>query len=58
MANDCIARGELDFWEVCRPLLADPELVHKAAEDRLKSINQAYTYLKSIRTQAAKDAAD
>lgn len=30
----------------------------KAAEDRLKSINQAYTYLKSIRTQAAKDAAD
>ncbi len=30
----------------------------KAAEDRLKSINQAYTYLKSIRTPAAKDAAD
>ncbi|MBV8538465.1 MAG: DnaJ domain-containing protein [Alphaproteobacteria bacterium] len=30
----------------------------KAAEDRLKSINQAYTYLKSIRTQAVKHAAD
>lgn len=30
----------------------------KAAEDRLKSINQAYTYLKSIRTTPAKDAAD
>ncbi len=30
----------------------------KAAEDRLKSINQAYTYLKSIRTQAVRDAAD
>jgi DnaJ-like protein len=30
----------------------------KAAEDRLKSINQAYTYLKSIRVPAAKDAAD
>lgn len=30
----------------------------KAAEDRLKSINQAYTYLKSIRTAAAKAAAD
>jgi len=35
MANQCIADGEFDFWEVCRPLLADPELVHKAAEDRL-----------------------
>ena len=30
----------------------------KAAEDRLKSINQAYTYLKSIRVPAVKDAAD
>jgi hypothetical protein len=30
----------------------------KAAEDRLKSINQAYTYLKSIRSPAAKAAAD
>ncbi len=30
----------------------------KDAEDRLKSINQAYTYLKSLRTQAVKDAAD
>ena len=27
-------KNEFDFWEVCRPLLADPELVHKAAEDR------------------------
>ncbi|OGA19800.1 MAG: NADH oxidase [Betaproteobacteria bacterium RIFCSPLOWO2_12_FULL_63_13] len=35
MANECIKNGEFDYWEVCRPLLADPELVHKAAEDRL-----------------------
>ena len=35
MANECIKKGEFDFWEVCRPLLADPELVHKAADDRL-----------------------
>ncbi len=35
MANACIGRGEFDFWEVCRPLLADPELIQKAAEDRL-----------------------
>ncbi|MFZ3288938.1 MAG: FAD-dependent oxidoreductase [Telluria sp.] len=35
MANDCIRDGTFDYWEVCRPLLADPELIHKAAEDRL-----------------------
>jgi 2,4-dienoyl-CoA reductase (NADPH2) len=40
MANDCIAKGEFDFWEVCRPLLADPELVHKAAEDRLDEVRR------------------
>jgi 2,4-dienoyl-CoA reductase (NADPH2) len=34
MANRCIASGEFDFWEVCRPLLADPEMVHKVAEGR------------------------
>ncbi|MBI2317235.1 MAG: FAD-dependent oxidoreductase [Betaproteobacteria bacterium] len=38
MANACLERGEFDFWEVCRPLLADPELVHKAAEDRLHEV--------------------
>ena len=35
MANECIRNGEFDYWEVCRPMLADPDLVHKAAEDRL-----------------------
>jgi 2,4-dienoyl-CoA reductase (NADPH2) len=40
MANDCMANGDFDFWEVCRPLLADPELVHKAAEDRLDEVRR------------------
>jgi len=40
MANDCIREGVFDFWEVCRPLLADPELVHKAAEDRLHEVRR------------------
>ncbi|MDH5750746.1 MAG: FAD-dependent oxidoreductase, partial [Rhodospirillales bacterium] len=35
MANECIEKGEFDYWEVCRPLLADPEMVHKAREGRL-----------------------
>lgn len=40
MANECIRNGEFDFWEVCRPLLADPELVHKAAEGRLDEVRR------------------
>ena len=38
MANDCIRDGVFDFWEVCRPLLADPQLIHKAAEDRMEEV--------------------
>ena len=34
------ADGLFDFWEVCRPLLADPELIHKAAEDRLDEVRR------------------
>ncbi len=40
MANECLARREFDYWEVCRPLLADPELVHKAAEGRLDEVRR------------------
>jgi len=40
MADDCLAKGEFDYWEVCRPMLADPELVHKAAEDRLDEVRR------------------
>ena len=38
MADACVRDGVFDFWEVCRPLLADPELIHKAAEDRLDEV--------------------
>ncbi len=34
MANESIAKGQFDYWEVCRPFLADPERLHKTAEDR------------------------
>ena len=40
MANQCLAEGQFDFWEVCRPLLADPELIHKASEDRLNEVKR------------------
>lgn len=40
MADQCIADGVFDYWEVCRPMLADPELLHKAAEDRLDEVRR------------------
>ena len=40
MANDCIDKGEFDFWEVCRPLLADPELVHKAQAGKMHLVRR------------------
>ncbi|MCL6558634.1 MAG: FAD-dependent oxidoreductase, partial [Firmicutes bacterium] len=38
MANSCIEKGEFDFWEVCRPFLADPQRLHKTAEGRFDEI--------------------
>lgn len=34
MADALIAAGDIDFWEVCRPFLADPQRLHKYAEGR------------------------
>jgi 2,4-dienoyl-CoA reductase (NADPH2) len=33
-----IADGLIDFWEVCRPFLADPMLLRKLEEDRIEDI--------------------
>ncbi|MFQ5851563.1 MAG: FAD-dependent oxidoreductase [Candidatus Binatia bacterium] len=38
LAERAMGQGSIDFWEVCRPLLADPELVHKMKEDRTQEI--------------------
>jgi 2,4-dienoyl-CoA reductase (NADPH2) len=40
MADDCVRDGLFDYWEVCRPLLADPELIHKAAGGRLDEVRR------------------
>ena len=40
MANECIEKGEFDFWEVCRPLLADPELIRKAQAGRMGEVKR------------------
>ncbi len=38
MAHEAIGAGKIDIWEVCRPFLADPELLHKVRADRLEEI--------------------
>jgi len=36
--EEAIARGELDFWEMCRPMIADPFLPKKILEGREEDI--------------------
>ncbi len=36
--EEAIAAGNLDFWEACRPMIADPALPNKIAEDRQEDI--------------------
>lgn len=38
MADQAMGEGKIDLWEVCRPFLADPELLHKVQEDRVEEI--------------------
>lgn len=38
MAEQALTEGKMDFWEVCRPFLADPELLHKVAAARESEI--------------------
>jgi 2,4-dienoyl-CoA reductase (NADPH2) len=33
-----LANGDMDFWEMCRPMIADPMLPNKIAEDRQDEI--------------------
>src|SRR3989338_6079414 len=37
-AEQALAKGAFALWEVCRPFLADPELLHKVARDRVEEI--------------------
>jgi 2,4-dienoyl-CoA reductase (NADPH2) len=38
VAERAIAEGWMDFWEICRPGLADPLILQKTAENRLDDI--------------------
>jgi len=37
-AEKALAAGKVDFWELCRPFLADPDLLHKVEQDRIEEI--------------------
>jgi len=34
LAEECLREGIFDFWEVCRPFLADPDLLHKIKQGK------------------------
>jgi 2,4-dienoyl-CoA reductase (NADPH2) len=38
MAEAALGRGDFDFWELCRPMLADPLLLHKVAQDAVRDV--------------------
>jgi len=38
LPDKAIGEGKLDFWEMCRPMIADPFLPNKIAEDRQEDI--------------------
>jgi 2,4-dienoyl-CoA reductase (NADPH2) len=38
LAEAALAEGKFDFWEVCRPFLADPDLLNKARENRIEEV--------------------
>jgi 2,4-dienoyl-CoA reductase (NADPH2) len=38
IAEKAIADGIIDFWEICRPGLADPDILLKTAENRIDDI--------------------
>lgn len=40
MAEECLKNGEFDYWEVCRPLLADPDLVRKAQAGQMSQVKR------------------
>lgn len=37
-ANQALEEGIIDYWELCRPLLADPNMITKVREGRLNEI--------------------
>ncbi|MBI4442299.1 MAG: FAD-dependent oxidoreductase [Acidobacteria bacterium] len=37
-AEEALGRNDFGLWELCRPMLADPELLHRLAEDRKEEI--------------------
>ena len=38
IAEKALSENKFDFWEVCRPFLADPHLLHKIIENRAEEI--------------------
>ena len=45
VAEKAIAEGLMDYWEMCRPFLADPDLFNKTARNDVKAIKSCINCL-------------
>lgn len=45
LVEKCIKDGLLDYWEMCRPFLADPDIVNKTARNDVKAIKKCINSL-------------
>jgi 2,4-dienoyl-CoA reductase (NADPH2) len=45
LVEKCIKDGLLDYWEMCRPFLADPDIVNKTARNDIKAIKKCINSL-------------
>ncbi|MFH1092383.1 MAG: NAD(P)-binding protein, partial [Pseudomonadota bacterium] len=48
LADKAISEGVIDFWELCRPMLADPELIHKVWRNEIEEIRPCIDSLDCI----------
>lgn len=45
IVEKCLKEGLLDYWEMCRPFLADPEIVQKTARNDFKAVKKCINSL-------------
>jgi 2,4-dienoyl-CoA reductase (NADPH2) len=48
LAEKAMSEGFIDFWELCRPMLADPELIHKVWRNEVEEIRPCIDSLDCI----------
>lgn len=48
LAEKALAEGSIDYWEMCRPMLADPDLIHRVERNQIEKIRPCIDCLMCI----------